>query len=157
MENKKKMDIEDRIMPSNEAKPFCISLQAAHWHQCLHNYSFNSSSQELWWKASKQNRVSPKQLLRSYLSWSIYPGQMTKMGIHRNCHHVTVHITEFICFVAESHNFCGADKGAGWEERAGCHNSAGCSETALASVPRHWRQRSISFSMIIVNTFPALH
>lgn len=47
------------------------------------------------------------------LSWCIYPGQMTKMRVHRNCHHLTVHVTEFLCFVTESHNFRGADKGAG--------------------------------------------
>lgn len=92
-------------------------------------------------KRTQTNRESPKQLLNSYLSWRIYPGQMTKMRIHRNCHHVTVHIMKFICFVAESHNFCGADKGAGWEERTGCNVSAIFSqnflEKTLVSVSRH--------------------
>lgn len=86
-------------------------------------------------KRKQSDRESPKQLLGSYLSWCTYPGQVTKMGIHRNCHHVTVHIMKFICFVAESHNFRGADKGAGWEDRAGCNDSAIFSENLSEKTP----------------------
>lgn len=75
-------------------------------------------------KRKQSTKENPKQLPNSYLSWCIYPGQMAKMGVHRNRHHFTVHITEFICFIAESHNFCRAYKSAGWEQKESYNDSA---------------------------------
>lgn len=59
-----------------------------------------------------------------YLARGIYPGQVAEVGVHRNRHHLAVHIVELIRFVTKSHDFCGAHKGAGWEEKVSCNDSA---------------------------------
>jgi len=108
-------------------------------------------------KRKQTSKENPGEPPNPYLSWRVYPGQMAKMRIHRNRHHFTVHIPKFICFVAEGHNFCGADEGAGQEERAGCNNSANllffrkdphvCFQALM--------QQAIFFSQIILTTFCA--
>lgn len=76
-------------------------------------------------------------MLHSYLPWCVYPGQVTKMRVHRNCHHFTVHVTKFICFVAKSHNFRGADKGAGGKTDQAVIILPPSLEKTLTCVSRH--------------------
>lgn len=62
---------------------------------------------------------------------------MSKMRVHRNCHHFTVHVTKFFCFVTESHNFRGADKGAGGKRDQAVIILPSSLEKTLMSVSRH--------------------